>query len=706
MRSSSWVAFASLVLLADAQSASAQDPPEEPEEAFEEGLVDYVSVSTKLSQATHLTPASISVVSAEEIRAAGYRSVGEALGSVPGFFVSDDLLNAHAGVRGLFGGARSGSRMLKVMINGRAVSSVQSGTYLLGSEFIPIEAVERIEVMRGPASALYGAGALAGAINVVTKRAFYEGETTFGGSVTAGGAVDGQRGALGSLLASVTGESFAVTAGASGSYADRSGMVLPEQSPFFARYTANNVVTQSTDDIATPFGLFAQADAVLAGGRLSGMYVGQLSLRDGEFHDLSVLSHNTSVAVYNHNLSLAYDRPFASGFGIRGLFGLALGGPLASDQLDPNPAGEVYTERQFSSTELAALVEALYDFGNGGYVLAGVEAIVDWETISAYSYVNRSTGATTPQGDPPDPQLLRNFAGYAQILYPVLAWLSLSATGRFDHQSVYGAALSGRAGLVLSPTRRLSVKLLGGRSYKAPSPEQLFANPVTQGDIRGSTDIEPQYINGAEGSIDFFPADWLHLSGAMYFNFEADNLAYVRSGGFLVPTSFDADTLGGELSVQAIRTFSDDFHGSAGFSVSLQSTRTEERLVAGLPEKAVPDNETFPTVMLKAKVGATIRPAYLGVHAELAVVGERTPSQSNLLANSSVDLTRPNYALGSYHLLNVALTSTPIPLPNGSLELQARVTNLLGEEYAEVGFNGVDVPGLGRTFWLIGRFVL
>src|SRR4030095_16915571 len=90
---------------------------------------------------------------------------------VPGLYCIDDYVTADCGVRGISGGERGYSKVLKVMIDGQPVSFRADTTSFLGPELVPIDLVERIEVVRGPVSALYGANAFFGAVNVITRRA-------------------------------------------------------------------------------------------------------------------------------------------------------------------------------------------------------------------------------------------------------------------------------------------------------------------------------------------------------------------------------------------------------------------------------------------------------------------------------------------------------------------------------------------------------
>jgi len=67
-------------------------------------------------------------------------------------------------------GLRAGTRIVKVMINSVPVNFRPDLTAFIGPEYIPMEAVERIEIAKGPLSALYGADAFLATVNVITKK--------------------------------------------------------------------------------------------------------------------------------------------------------------------------------------------------------------------------------------------------------------------------------------------------------------------------------------------------------------------------------------------------------------------------------------------------------------------------------------------------------------------------------------------------------
>ncbi|WP_167389965.1 TonB-dependent receptor domain-containing protein [Vibrio mimicus] len=134
--------------------------------------VEVITVTGFQQKMTHAS-ASISVIDSTQIENKAYRDITEALQDVPGIFAEDG-----AGIKG--GSSEVSIRGLSadyslILVNGKPQGSSQiyANGQGDGEEFgwlPPISAIERIEVIRGPMSSLYGSDALGGVINVITKR--------------------------------------------------------------------------------------------------------------------------------------------------------------------------------------------------------------------------------------------------------------------------------------------------------------------------------------------------------------------------------------------------------------------------------------------------------------------------------------------------------------------------------------------------------
>lgn len=135
------------------------------------GDKSFVSVATGSRQSLTRAPAVATVITAEDILASGAQDLDEVLEWVPGLHVLPSLTYANKPgylIRGIYSGHNA---QVLVLINGIPITSIYLGERGDVWGGMPLEHVARIEVIRGPGSALYGADALAGVINIITKPA-------------------------------------------------------------------------------------------------------------------------------------------------------------------------------------------------------------------------------------------------------------------------------------------------------------------------------------------------------------------------------------------------------------------------------------------------------------------------------------------------------------------------------------------------------
>jgi outer membrane receptor for ferrienterochelin and colicin len=129
-----------------------------------------VEAATKRLTRAEDAPGSISIITGEQIRALGYQTLSEALRAVRGVVSSNDRTYESVGFRGLSPPGDYTRRVL-VLIDGHPYNDIVTGQGYVGRDLdVDLDTVERIEVVRGPGSVLYGTGALFGVINVVTRR--------------------------------------------------------------------------------------------------------------------------------------------------------------------------------------------------------------------------------------------------------------------------------------------------------------------------------------------------------------------------------------------------------------------------------------------------------------------------------------------------------------------------------------------------------
>lgn len=155
-----------VALLAVATSAGGQEPvPEDSVLELDPVVVTAARSSTPLTSSI----ASVSLLTAPRLARVPQVTLAEALRQIPGFAVVgfDGLgYDPQIMVRGFYGGGEA--EYVVVLVDGKPLNDVQSG--LVAWDAIPLVGIERVEVVRGGASALWGDAAIAGVINVITRR--------------------------------------------------------------------------------------------------------------------------------------------------------------------------------------------------------------------------------------------------------------------------------------------------------------------------------------------------------------------------------------------------------------------------------------------------------------------------------------------------------------------------------------------------------
>ena len=146
--------------------------PEEEDEylqslSLEELLNLEITTAGKQKEKISDIPASIVVVTREDIDTYGYQSLVEILENIPGLYVTNDWSTSNIGVRGFW--SIEPQRNLIILVNDIPQREYLLGSILLEQMNIPVEAIDRIEVVRGPMSVMYGSGAFFGVINIKTN---------------------------------------------------------------------------------------------------------------------------------------------------------------------------------------------------------------------------------------------------------------------------------------------------------------------------------------------------------------------------------------------------------------------------------------------------------------------------------------------------------------------------------------------------------
>jgi iron complex outermembrane receptor protein len=443
-------------------------------------------------------PSSVSILTSADIRRNGWRTLGDALASLRGFYTSFDRLYPYLGVRGFMRPGDDNSRVL-LLINGHRLNENVFDSAYIGTAFsLDLDLVDHIEVVRGPGSSLFGSNAMFGVINVITRETPAEpaietsGDTGSFQSRTERVTLTAARGNRSALL--------------SGTYLHDPGnpsLFFPE----FASPSTNNGYAVDMD-----------------GTRLDSVFA---DLRDGSFRLQGAFSDNIKKfptadfdTVFNNPLDWQRD---VRGYVDASLHKAAWAGTdvdlrIFYDAYDNNGSGA------FQVPWYAGTAQA-YEKGRADW--AGAEANLTREfgphrlTVGAdYEYSMRilQRDVIVGMGDLSrvnDTPWLAAVYGDAELNFTPS--LIVHAGGRYDEYSTFGGAVSPRLAVVYMPGTRTAVKYILGTAFRAPSAyEQFYNDPVNI--LPPPVKLQPERILSNELVLEQNLRPWISVTVDGYLN--------------------------------------------------------------------------------------------------------------------------------------------------------------------------------------------
>ncbi len=126
-----------------------------------------LTTASKKAEKVNEIPASVVILTRKDIEQAGYFSLGEILMNIPGLYMMNNMVNTTFGVRG---SVSKQNQNIIFLVNGVKQKDDTSNSNYMHEINVPVEAIDRIEVIRGPMSIIYGSAAFFGAINIITNQ--------------------------------------------------------------------------------------------------------------------------------------------------------------------------------------------------------------------------------------------------------------------------------------------------------------------------------------------------------------------------------------------------------------------------------------------------------------------------------------------------------------------------------------------------------
>lgn len=679
------------------EPAGVEDETESTEELDLVKLLNVeVSTASKTSESVTDAPAITTVVTREDLTRWGYQSVAEVLQHVVGFYLIDDHILPNAGVRGMIGGLGAESGVIKVMIDGRSVAYRTTSGNWLGVELIPLGSIKQIEIIRGPASALYGADAFLGVVNIITLKG--EDVRPVRARVV-GGLTATQPGGRADVVGGGKVGRFDFLLGAAGEMTDRSGLMLPPQSPapILPRDLGSRRVTKNLDRES----LVLQGRMGYAVGDFAQLYLsayGSGIRRGGDFAHWTQLTEardldgHSGTEIALQHLTLNLDALLH----LHSELDLALAGTYFRGGLLPQDRIEIgseifYVERHQSYRGTDSVAELRWAPHRLFNAIAGVETVFDSESIEAPTRINRLTGEALPAIGTEAPGAdvtLSNVGAFISVNAKVWEpWIKLTGGLRYDKHSVYDPQLTGRLGLTSRLSEELVAKLLYGSAFKAPSPFLLYSVPIRPGDVVGSPDLRPQFIHTVEGQLTYSPSRFVTMSSGVAQSWLQDKAEFMAQGLYQVARNVSRQRSFAWES-RAEYTHYDDVRTYGAFErVWSQRDLGQSGYLADLIGS---DNGVYPDWIGRGGVIFGIPspvefPLEMGTEAVL--VGPRRGADTSIV-EAGEDVRYPPYLL-----LDASLATRELYLMRGhESRFALRARNLLVARGPDPGFTGFEYP--------------
>ena len=521
-----------------------------------------VIAATKSAVASESAPASISVVTADEIAAFGYTSIAEALTAIRGAVASNDRSYESVGFRGFSPPGDYTNRVL-VLVDGHPINDVVTGQGYVGHDFdVDLANVTRIEIVRGPGSVLYGTGALFGVINVVTHRA-----------------AEGAHAAVGTTAGTMGLVSGRATMSARKGDADLMISVADLSSNGDLRFAGpGDATTGLPQTVLNSDGEKAfHADLVGHLGAFSlraGFNQRRKDFPTGAFGTLPLLA-TSYLNDHRAYAELRFDKDVGS-------FHVAARTSFDASWFH----GYFFTNDQIQSPA-ASPDERIGAQWTTGEVRVELPTLLHQHLTLGGEVAKQVALETVVPGGPPIAKDLIASAYLVDDIH-VSDRLHVNLGLRSDsYTKSFGTTLNPRFAIVGKPYLRGNTKLLLGRSFRAPSPNER-ANTV-DGNLR------PELIYSAELEHAHAVSDDVHLVGAIFANWLSDLLVVVQYpdpvGAIFQNKSNQVRSLGAEGEVRW------EPGGGTLISLSIARQRVEELTPTG--------NVPFlnaPETMVKARV--------------------------------------------------------------------------------------------------------
>jgi iron complex outermembrane receptor protein len=449
--------------------------------------VDTVSGAAKREQLVTEAPSSVTVVTAQEIATYGWRTLAEVLRATRGFYVTYDRNYAYLGARG-FGRPTDYNNRVLFLINGHRLNDNVFDAVGIGTDFpVDIQLVDRIEIIRGPGSALYGTSAFFAVVDVILKK----------------GA------ALGGVEGSVESASLG-TWRARGSFgtSDERGHDLLLSVSHLTSDGAGALRYPEYDDPITGPGISVGADGDRASTMFGSVRLGGLAIEGA----VSEREKHLPTGAWGTVLS----EPGSQTIDSRAWAGATWRGDVGATALTVRG---FYDHMRYEGAYVSE-DSAYTEFAGGDWLVGEITASRTLSSRHRLTYgseyrehLRQMQVIDEGAGPFEDNHRSRQLGLHVQDEIRLGGKVSAVLGARADYWTLDGWSAHPRLGLVVRPDADTALKLLYGGAYRAPNAYERF---YTQDGFLANPALKPETLRTSEAVVERYVGGRLRLSASAY----------------------------------------------------------------------------------------------------------------------------------------------------------------------------------------------
>jgi outer membrane receptor for ferrienterochelin and colicins len=553
--------------------------------SFDDLMNTQVISASKIQQQIKDVAATVHVITAEQIKERGYFTLEETLSDLPGFQFRNIVgFNSYVFMRG----APNQNNLILLLVDGVQINELNSGGFYGGGQF-NLSDIERIEVVCGPASALYGTNAISGIINVITKdpAGSNQGHISILGGNFKTGMVDFS-------LKNYTGDKdFGYSV---------SGMYKTSDKADLAGAEGDNNWTNDMENFEHDLSL----DAKLTMKNITAGIVFQEKKASNTTYYKSVgekyLDRNSLWDIVFVNGYVKYAVTISDSWTLHSMlyYRNATVQPNTIDDIvkatDTSAGYQVgyYRPNQLVGFENQIDIVATDRLMIVGGVIGEIEHLSDGFSLS---YSN-SQDIAPPTPEKPKSLTNRLFSYFVQANYALSGQLSFIGGLRHDFSSYYSQVLTPRSGLVYNENK-FTAKLLYDEAFRAPKPWDYKYG-------LGNNELQPERMRSIELALSYLLMDNLSVGSSAYGNLIKDKLVkeYVPAGDRWINKD--------KLTTHGIELYSNYSVGDVRIYANYTYTYSYDQDGASIPEISLHTANTGITYSYDSHLGITLRANYSG----------------------------------------------------------------------------------------------